>query len=72
MKISRYYRIDLEYVQRTSLLVAATSPDEANDMVAESIDPTVRGFQIIATTEISEEDKDKMLHAINEEGRVIH
>jgi hypothetical protein len=69
---SNYYRVDLEYTQRTSLLIAAETPAEAEALVVDSIDKNVRGFKILKTEEITEEEKDEILEGINQQGRTIN
>lgn len=69
---AKYYRVDFEYIQQSALLIMAQSPEEANKLVLDSVDPTVQGFKVNSTTEISEEEKDKMLRHGPDEERTLN
>lgn len=68
----KYFRVDMEYTQQTSLLIAAETAEQADELVVESIDPSVQGFRILATTEVSPEEKDKILSDMTDTPRTLN
>lgn len=55
-----YYRIDMEYIAETSVVVAAASVEQANDLMATTVNPNVK-YTIVRTVELSEKEKNELL-----------
>jgi hypothetical protein len=54
---TNYWKVDIEYLQESQLLVAAKSPDEAIKMVESNILDTTKGFKVNGVSELTEEEK---------------
>jgi hypothetical protein len=54
---TNYYKVDIEYLQESQLLVAAKNEDEAVKMVESNILDTTKGFKINGVSELTEDEK---------------
>lgn len=56
-----YYKVDIQYLQKSQLLVVAKSPDEAKTMVSNNIQEGTELFEITAVNVLSDEEKEWVL-----------
>jgi hypothetical protein len=52
-----YFKVDVEYIQESQLLVAAEDAEKAKALVQENVLETTKGFKINGVTELSDEEK---------------
>jgi hypothetical protein len=52
-----YWKVDVEYLQRSQLLVVAKDAKTAEEMVKENVLDTTEGFKVIGVSELSDEEK---------------
>lgn len=55
-----YYKIDLEYTAQTSVVIMASSPEQANELMVSSVNPDIK-YTILRTVELSNQEKDTLL-----------
>lgn len=54
---NNYFKVDIEYLQKSQLLVAAKDADAAVEMVKANILDTTEGFKVNGVAELSDEEK---------------
>jgi hypothetical protein len=54
---TNYFKVDVEYLQRSQLLVVAKSAENAAELVQENVLDTTEGFKILGVSELSDEEK---------------
>lgn len=58
---TNYFKVDIEYIQKSSLLVAAKGLDEAKNIVAGNIADGIEGFKITDARELTDDEKAEVL-----------
>lgn len=69
--MEHYYRIDMEYLAETSVIIRATSPEQAQELMVSSVNPTVK-YTILRTVELTEQEKDALLNNEIPEERTVN
>jgi hypothetical protein len=54
---TNYYKVSVQYIQHTELLVAAKTEDEAIEMVKSNVLPETEGFKINGVSGLSEDEQ---------------
>lgn len=54
---TNYFKVDIQYIQKSQLLVVAKSPEEAIEMVKNNVNDGTEGFQIHGAVELTEDEK---------------
>ena len=54
---NNYFKVDIEYLQKSQLLVAAKDADAAIELVKANILDTTEGFKVNGVAELTEEEK---------------
>lgn len=58
---TNYFKVDIEYTQKSQLLVVAKSADEAMDMVKNNVNEDTEGFKVHGAVELTDEEKEWVL-----------
>jgi hypothetical protein len=53
-----YFKVDIEYLQESQLLVVAKDEEAAVQMVKDNILETTKGFKVNGVSELSDEEKE--------------
>jgi hypothetical protein len=77
---TNYYKVAVEYLQESELLVSAKTPDEAVKMVESNVLDTTKGFKINGVSELTEDEKKWVIQSMtgepdeeeNSDGRTIN
>jgi len=64
---TNYFKVDIEYLQESQLLVAAKNSDEAVKMVESNILETTKGFKVNGVSELTEEEKRWVIQSMSDE-----
>ena len=58
---TNYFKVDIEYIQKSSLLVSARGLDEAKTIVINNVEDNVQGFKIVEARELDDTEKAAVL-----------
>lgn len=61
VETANYFKVDIKYIQKSQLLVQATSTDEAVDMVKKNVNEDTEGFEVLGAVELTDEEKEWVL-----------
>lgn len=54
---TNYFKVDVQYLQKSQLLVVAKSPEEAIEMVKGNINEDTEQFQVNGAVELTDDEK---------------
>lgn len=64
---TNYWKVDIQYLQKSQLLVVAKTAEDAIDMVGKNIAEGTEQFQINGATELTDEEKMWVLKNMQED-----
>lgn len=52
-----YYKVSVQYLQKSDVLVAAESPENATELIAQNVIDGTEQFSVLGVSELNEEEK---------------
>lgn len=67
--MKQFYKADVQYTQKSELVVAADSEERVREMVNESIIPGTEGFQINSITVLDDDELEAVQQYLEQQGQ---